>query len=172
MTFAVSLTAQQALIFLPFVLPICLWAMVTDLKHMVIKNYAVLALMAGFVVLGLFAFPTWGEYFWRYANFAAVLGIGFLLWIFPGIGFGAGDAKFAAAIAPFVAVGDWAVFLMILSATSIIGVILHRLAKRVPVIVNATPEWQSWQEDQAFPWGVSLASALILYLTLGFTGGF
>ena len=171
MTFAVSLTAQQALIFLPVVLPICLWAMATDLKYMKIKNYAVLALLVGFAVLGLFAFPL-GEYFWRYAHFAVVLGIGFLLWILPGIGFGAGDAKFAAALAPFIAASDWAIFLMILSATSIAGVILHRLAKRMPVIVNATPDWQSWEETQAFPWGVSLASALVFYLLLGLSGGF
>lgn len=171
MSFSVSLTAQQALIFLPFVLPICLWAIVTDLKHMLIKNYAVLAMMAGFVVLGAFAFPTWGEYFWRYAHFAAILTVGFLLWMLPGSGFGAGDAKFAAALAPFVAASDWAVFLMLLSITSIVGVIAHRVAKRVPVIVNATPEWQSWQEKQMFPWGVSLATALILYLLLGFSGG-
>lgn len=170
MTFTVSITAAQAWIFLPFVLPICLWAIATDLKFMAIRNMAVLALLAGFVVLGPFALP-FGDYLWRYAHFAVILGIGFALWITPGIGFGAGDAKFAAAMAPFVAASDWAVFLMILSLTSILGVILHRLAKQVPVIVNATPDWRSWQEQQAFPWGVSLASALVLYLMLGFTGG-
>jgi prepilin peptidase CpaA len=171
MTFAVSLTAHQALIFLPFVLPICLWAMVTDLKHMIIKNYAVLALMAGFVVLGPFAFLTWEAYFWRYAHFAVVLGIGFTLWV-SGIGFGAGDAKFAAAIAPFVAADDWAIFLVILSGTGVVGLILHRIAKRMPVIVNATPGWRSWEEKKTFPWGVALATALLFYLTLGFSGGF
>ena len=170
MAIAVSVTAAQAWIFLPLVLPICLWAMATDLKYMAIRNVAVLALLVGFVVLGPFALP-FSDYLWRYAHFAVVLGIGFLLWITPGIGFGAGDAKFAAALAPYVAVSDWSIFLLILSATSIIGVILHRIAKRMPVIVNATPEWQSWQETQAFPWGVSLASALILYLMLGFSGG-
>ena len=171
MHLTVSITAAQAWIFLPLVLPICLWAMATDLKFMAIRNMAVLALLAGFVVLGPFALPL-GDYLWRYAHFAVILGIGFLLWVLPGIGFGAGDAKFAAAMAPFIAASDWAVFVMILSLTSIFGVLLHRLAKRVPVIVNATPDWQSWQENQAFPWGVSLASALILYIMLGFSGGF
>lgn len=155
---------------MPLVLPVCLWAMTTDLKYMAIRNMAVLALLAGFIVLGPFALPM-SEYFWRYAHFAVVLTIGFGLWVLPGFNFGAGDAKFAAALAPFVAASDWDAFLMILCLTTIFGVILHRIARNVPVIVNATPDWVSWEENKSFPWGVSLATALILYIMLGFAGG-
>ncbi|MEM9319404.1 MAG: hypothetical protein AAGA70_10410 [Pseudomonadota bacterium] len=166
MSFAVELTSLEAWIFLPLIVPVGLWAIATDLKFMAIRNLAVLALLAGFAILGPFALP-FDAYLWRYAHFAVVLAIGFLLWSFPGIGFGAGDAKFAAAIAPFVALGDWSLFLLILSGTSILGVILHRVAKRMPVVVNATPGWVSWEDGKAFPFGVSLASALILYIVLG-----
>lgn len=166
MNIALSLSASQAWIFLPLVLPICLWVAYTDLKDMKILNKAVLALMVGFVVLGPIALP-FSEYLWRYSHFVVVLAIGFAAT--AGLGVGAGDSKFAAAAAPFVALADWSAFLLILAATSIIGLIVHRLAKRVPVIVNATPNWLSWEDETKFPWGVSLASALVLYLVLGIT---
>ena len=39
--------------FLPFVLPITVWVAWSDMRHMKIPNYAVIALFAAFVVLGL-----------------------------------------------------------------------------------------------------------------------
>lgn len=167
---SLATTAMQAYWFAPLVVPICLWAAYSDLKHLRIPNYAVLALMVTFVVLGLFALPTWPEYLWRYAHFAIALGIGFLLWVFPGIGFGAGDAKFAAAIAPFVAREDLTVVLLILCATTLVGLALHKTARLIPAVRRATPDWVSWEDPKAFPWGVSLSAALILYLVLAIGG--
>ena len=47
-----AITAFEALWFLPFVLPICLYVAYTDLAFMKITNKAVLVLGAVFVVLG------------------------------------------------------------------------------------------------------------------------
>jgi prepilin peptidase CpaA len=55
MNLAVTLTTAQAWIFLPLALPIALWACYTDVTEFKIKNVTVLALLAGFVVLGPFA---------------------------------------------------------------------------------------------------------------------
>lgn len=158
-----ALTGAQALWFAPLSVPICLWAAFSDLSSLRIPNVLVLALLAVFAVTGLFALD-FVDYLWRYAHFAVVLAIGFVLWALPGFGFGAGDAKFAAAIAPFVALQDASLFLIILCATTIIGFALFKIASRIPIIRRATPGWTSWTKPKTFPWGLSLSAALILYL--------
>lgn len=170
MNLDLALTSREALFFLPLVLPICLWVMYTDLKDMKILNIAVIALFAVFVVLGPFALQfDWAAYGWRFAHVVVVLAIGFLLSV--GIGIGAGDAKFAAAMAPFVALSDAGTFLVLLAIAGIVGLIKHRIAKRIPAIRNATPDWVSWQDDKTFPWGVALAATLVLYLVIGLLQG-
>ncbi len=164
MTFDVALTTTQAWIFLPVVLPIALWAIYTDLKDMKILNITVLALLAGFVVLGPFALSL-EEYAWRFAHFGIVLVIGFFASALLGIG--AGDAKFAAAMAPFVAASDAGLVAMLVAFSALIGLILHRMARSVPAIVGATPEWVSWQQDKVFPYGVGLSSGLLIYFFIG-----
>ncbi|MDW3118675.1 MAG: hypothetical protein R8G60_13530 [Roseovarius pacificus] len=54
---SLDITSAQALWFLPFVLPICLWVVWSDLSTMRIPNKAVLALTAVFLVIGLIALP-------------------------------------------------------------------------------------------------------------------
>ncbi|MBF9034078.1 hypothetical protein HKCCE2091_07485 [Rhodobacterales bacterium HKCCE2091] len=165
MNFAETFADTNAWIFLPLVIPICLWVAYTDLKDMKILNIAVGILLAGYVVLGPFALPSMEEYFWRFANFGVVLAIGFVLSV--GVGIGAGDAKFAAAAAPFVAPADALPFLAIVALAGVGGLVLHRIAKRIPAIRSATPNWVSWQDGSLFPWGVALAGALAAYLVLG-----
>ena len=75
MNLEVTLTAMQAWIFLPLALPIALWACYTDITEFKIKNVTVLALLAGFIVLGPFAMG-WDEYAWRFAHFGVVLAVG------------------------------------------------------------------------------------------------
>jgi hypothetical protein len=54
--------------------------------------------------------------------------------------------------------------------------ILHQSARRIPAVVNATPNWASWDvgrrslSKQAFPYGLGLSTGLIVYLALGLTG--
>ena len=52
-----QITSAEALWFLPFVLPICLWVAYSDLSAMRIRNQAVMALAVVFLVIGLFALP-------------------------------------------------------------------------------------------------------------------
>ena len=99
-----TITAQEALWFLPFVLPICFYVAFTDLALMKITNKAVLVLGAVFVLLGPIVLPSIDLYFWRLLQIVVVLVAGIALNA-AGV-MGAGDAKFLAAAAPYVALGD------------------------------------------------------------------
>ncbi|MDG3042041.1 prepilin peptidase [Roseicyclus marinus] len=169
-----ALTVTEALWFLPFVLPICLWVALSDLRAMRIPNVAVLALTGVFLVIGLvlvMGLGVWSfeTYLWRWAALVVVLLIGFVV---TSLGLvGAGDAKFAAAMAPFVAPGDGLFFLMLFSLVLIGSWIAHRVAGRVPAVRRATPGWTSWDQGKLFPMGVALAGALAVYLVLGLGSG-
>ena len=143
-------------------LPISAWVVWTDLSTMKIPNKAVLALMGVFAVVGALTLPL-GTWAWAWAQFAVVLAVGFVLSMTGG--FGAGDAKFAAAMAPFVALGDLGLFMLILSALAVVTFLVHRLARQVPAVRAATPGWASW-ERREFPFGIALAPSLIVYLAL------
>ncbi|WP_322786907.1 prepilin peptidase [Litoreibacter arenae] len=149
-----------ALWVLPLATLISLWVAWSDLARMKIPNKAVLALMALFIVVGLLTLPL-EAYLWRYAHFAIVLAIGFLMTI-TGI-VGAGDAKFAAAMAPFVATTDGTSVAAIFAVTTIIAFVLHRLARISPLRTLA-PHWESWERTRDFPMGLPLGVTLIIYL--------
>lgn len=144
-------------------LPICVWVMYSDVKDMKIRNKAVLALLAVYAVVGFIALPL-DAYLWRYAHFAVILVIGFLLSLSGG--FGAGDAKFAAVMALFVALPDSGTVMMLLAALMVVAFVLHRTARAIPLIRRATPDWASW-EAKKFPMGTALGSTLAVYLALG-----
>ncbi|MBT8459649.1 MAG: prepilin peptidase, partial [Boseongicola sp.] len=107
--------------FLPFVIPIAIWVTWSDMSSMKIPNKAVLALMIVFAVIGLIALP-FMEYLWRWSHFVVVLIITFVLNALRLLG--AGDAKFAAAMAPFIALPDWYPFMFLLGATLIAAFIV------------------------------------------------
>ncbi|SHF01839.1 prepilin peptidase CpaA [Litoreibacter ascidiaceicola] len=152
--------ATFALWSLPLATLICMWVAWSDLARMKIPNKAVLALLAVFAVVGLLTLPL-EAYLWRYAHFAAVLAIGFLMTITGLVG--AGDAKFAAAMAPFVAVIDGTFVAAIFAVTTIVAFILHRLARVTP-LRKLAPNWESWERTRDFPMGLPLAVTLIVYL--------
>ncbi len=163
-----ALTAVEALWFLPLVLPIAVWVALSDLRDMRIPNVAVLATVGVFAVAGLFALPL-DAYAWRFAGLAVVLAIGFLV---TALGLaGAGDSKFAAAMALFIAPGDYLMFLALFSLVVLASYATFRGAARVPAVRRATPHWVSWQRDKQFPMGVALAGALVIYLALGLNSG-
>jgi prepilin peptidase CpaA len=155
--------AAAALAFLPFAAAIGFWVTWSDLARMRIPNAAVLALLAVFLVVGPFVLPLqdWG---WRWLHFAVVLLIGFVLNI-GGI-LGGGDAKFLAAMAPFVSVGDAAFFMVLLAVTMIASYVGHRAFRSMPAVRRAAPDWQSWTSGKKFPMGVPLALSLVIYLAL------
>lgn len=160
MSFATTTT--QALWFLPFATPIALWAMWSDLARMRIPNASVMALVAVFAVVGLIALPL-ADYAWRWAHLAVVLVVGFVLSVARALG--AGDAKFAAAMAPFIALPDIGVFLPLFAAILLASFVAHRLVRRVAALRALAPDWVSWTSRQ-FPMGLALGGSLIAYLGL------
>ena len=157
-----AIEPTTALWFIPFVLPIVIWVAWSDMARMKIPNKAVIALLIVFAVVGLIALP-FTEYLWRWAHFAVVLAIGFILNMVRLVG--AGDAKFAAAMAPFIALADAYAFIFLLGAVVIASFILHR-AMRASPIRQRVQDWESWTRRD-FPMGMALAPALLFYLILG-----
>ncbi len=161
-----EISATTALFWLPFVVPIGLWVAWNDMAFMKIPNKAVVALLAVFVVIGIVALPV-ADYLWRYLHFAAILALGFVLNLARAVG--AGDAKFAAAMAPFVDPGDVGRFLFLLAGVLIAAFVTHRLARAAPRMRAAFPNWESWTRRD-FPMGLALGGALIIYVVLGAAG--
>lgn len=157
-----ALPAEAAWWLLPAAAPVALWVAWSDMRAMRIPNAAVLTLTAVYAVLGLVALPlaTWA---WGWSHLAVVLAIGFVLNVAGLIG--AGDAKFAAAMAPFVALADLGPFLALFAAVLLAAFTTHRMARAVPALRGLTPEWESWQRRD-FPMGLALGGALLMYLTL------
>ncbi len=148
--------------FLPFVVPITVWVAWSDMATMKIPNKAVLALLIVFLVVGLIALP-FVEYLWRWSHFAVILVIGFVL---STLGLmGAGDAKYMAAMAPFIALPDAYPFMFLLGGTIIAAFIIHRTA-RAWGLRERFPGWESWTRRE-FPMGFALAPALMFYLLIG-----
>ncbi len=160
-----GLTAQPALWFLPFVLPICLWVAWSDLKFMKIPNRAVYALVAVFLVVGLLALPM-PVYGWRLLQLVVVLVVGFGLNMTGLIG--AGDAKFAAAAAPFVAYADLRAVLILFATVLLAAFATHRAFRAVPA-VRARTDWKSWTARD-FPMGLALGGTLAFYIAIGALG--
>lgn len=156
------LPATTAIWFLPFITPIALWVAWSDMKWMKIHNMAVLALVAVYLVIGLIALP-FQAWAWGWASLVVVLAVGFVL---SSVGLvGAGDAKFAAAMAPFIALGDLSLFLLLLACVTIVSFISHRLARRTSGITAMAPAWESWHRNE-FPMGLALGPSLLFYVTL------
>lgn len=179
-----TIPALAAAWFLPFVLPICFYVAFTDMREMRIKNHAVTALMLVYLCVGLLAVPPWSGdwvagqigpfglslpvYAWQMFHFVIVLLAGIVLNA-AGI-MGAGDAKFCAAAAPFIWLGDLMVMLIILMATTLGAVAAHRLAKHT-ALRQIAPHWESWDRGKQFPMGLTLAGSLTIYLILGIIDG-
>lgn len=158
-----ALSAQAALWFLPFIVPLCLYVAYTDLAYMRITNPTVMAIAAVFVVIGFFLFPL-NVFLWQLAQLAIVLVVCMVLNA-AGV-MGAGDAKFLAAAAPFVALGDIRLVMALFAAVLLAAYGTHRIAKHTS-LSNIAPNWQSWnQKGRRFPMGFALGPTLALYLVL------
>ena len=157
------ITSAAALWFLPFVAPICFYVAWSDMRVMRIPNHSVVALTLVFVVVGLIALP-FDAYLWRYLHLVVVLLIGMVM--NAGGLVGAGDAKFAAAAAPFIAIGDLPRLAVVFAATLLAAWVTHRLAKHSP-LRKLVPDWESWEKKKDFPMGLALGGALFIYLVLG-----
>ncbi len=158
-----DIPALAAAWFLPFALPLCIWVAWSDLRDMRISNRAVLAMVAVFVLIGPLVLPL-PAFGWQLLHLAVVLVIGIGLNA-AGL-LGAGDAKFAAAAAPFITLGDTRFVIALFAANLLAAFVTHRLAARTP-LRRLAPNWQSWTRTKEFPMGLSLGPTLAIYLALG-----
>lgn len=143
-------------------LPICFWVILSDLRAMRIPNAAVMALAAVFVLIAVWVLPL-PLVAGQLVNLVVVLLLGIVL--NAAGAFGAGDAKFAAAAAPFVMLQDAGFVLMLLALNLLAAFLTHRIAGRTP-LRNLAPGWESWERKKDFPMGLSLGSTLSIYLGL------
>ncbi len=137
------------------------------MRAMKIPNRAVGALAVSFAILGLIALPleVWA---WRWLHLVIALGVGIVANAMRAMG--AGDAKFIAAAAPFVALQDLPVVIYILSGVTLAAVLVHRIAKNTR-IRNLAPDWESWITGKRFPMGLPLGMTLVIYLLMPFLIG-
>jgi prepilin peptidase CpaA len=164
----IALSAQAASWFLPFIVPLCFYVAYTDLAQMRITNPTVLTLAIVFVVLGPFLF-TFDAYLWRLAQLVIVLLVCMFLNA-AGV-MGAGDAKFIAAAAPFVAPGDVRLLMALFAAVLLAAYAAHRIAKHT-ALHRLAPHWDSWsQKARKFPMGFALGPTLALYVALAAVHG-
>lgn len=148
-------------------LPLSFWVAWSDLARMKIPNRSVLLLIGIYLVLGPIALP-FDIYLWRLAGAAGVFVTGVIIYTFGGIG--AGDIKFAAAMAPFFDWGDLSIILYLFAAVLLGAVATHRIARRIPAVRRLAPDWKSW-EDHRFPMGLALTGTLAIYLLLALATG-
>lgn len=154
------ISPYAALALLPFAAAIAIWVSWSDMKFMKIPNKAGLAMLVLWLVVGLIMVPfqTW---LWGWALAAAVLVAGFVLNASGAVG--AGDAKFAAAMAPIFIYADLR-FIFGLFAACLLGAFAaHRLVGLIPAFRAASSDWQSWTRKD-FPMGLALSGTLIFYL--------
>ena len=161
-----ALPAHAAWWFLPFVAPICFWVAWNDMAFMKIPNKAVLALFIVYLVIGPIALPL-EMWLWQWLHLVVVLAAGFVLNMLGGLG--AGDAKFAAAAAPFVPLSDAGPLMFLLGAITLAAVVTHRSAKYIPAVRGRVPDWASWT-NRKFPMGFPLGGTLLIYLILASAG--
>ncbi|MFP7570296.1 prepilin peptidase [Marivita sp. S2033] len=157
-----DISAFSALLFLPFALPICVYVAFSDMRDMRIPNQMVLLLFAVYVVVGAIALPL-DVYAWRYVHMIVVLVAGIAL--NAGGVLGAGDAKFAAAAAPFIHLGDVRFLMALFAANMLAAFVAHRIGKHT-MLKKIAPHWESWTNAK-FPMGLALGGTLALYLALG-----
>jgi len=155
-----ALPPQAARLFLLGLAPVCLWVALSDLRAMIIPNRAVVATFALFVVLGPWVLP-WGSFGWQLLAMPIFLILGILANAM-GI-FGAGDAKFIAAAAPFVWAADARLVALIFMANLLAAYLADRMAKHTALRALA-PDWASWDAGAKFPMGLPLATSLMIYL--------
>jgi prepilin peptidase CpaA len=155
------LEPTDAMILLVPVLPIAIWAALSDLKRMKIPNASVLAMAAVWPLIGWYLVPM-ESWLWGFALMAIVFVAGFLLYL-TGT-FGAGDAKFAAAMAGIFIGGNIGEILLIIFVCMVGSLFLHRLLRSLPFVRNATPDWESWTKRRYFPFGLALSAIVIFYL--------
>ncbi len=156
------------ILFFTAALPLSLYAGLSDLRTMTIPNWVSIALIVAFLLIAPFVLP-FETVLWRIGAGAAMLAVGFVL---NAVGvMGGGDAKYLAAITPYISFSTVADFMFIFSISLLATLLLHRIAMRIGFIRRATDGWASWEAGRNFPMGISIAAGIIVYLGLKLFNG-
>jgi prepilin peptidase CpaA len=130
---------------------------------MIIPNRLNIRFFLTFLVVGLLCLPL-PDYGLRVAMAALVLAVTFGL---NAIGLmGGGDAKYLAAVAPYIAPADWFLYVQFVAFLGIGALLAHMLARRVPALRNLAPHWLSWQKKGKVSYALALGGATVWYLVL------
>ena len=142
-------------------IPISIWVAWSDMKFMRIPNVACYALFISFLLIGPLTFDM-HEYGIRILQGIVMLIAGFFA---TSIGLiGGGDAKFTAAMVPFIALSHVIPFVFIVGIMSFVSIALHKLIGITPGLKGYIKDWDSWNAHGMFPFGVTLAGSLLAYL--------
>lgn len=146
-------------------LPLMFLTALQDLKDLKISNYLVLAVLVTFVITGLWGLPL-ETFAWRIAQGVAVLILGFLVFQLGVIG--GGDAKMAAALAPFVVLQDITTVLLIYVVVTFAMLLVLRLImhyrRHAPTGWKAIDQQKSPIAERVFPMGLVFGLTIVLYL--------
>jgi len=145
--------------------PLMLIAAWWDLKFLKIPNWLSMAVLGVFVVTGLWGLPL-DTFLWRLGIGAIVLVITFLLFAAGAIG--GGDAKLAAALAPFVVPADVGILLLTYAVVSLVLLLVLRLVMQM--MRHQETGWLSVDQmkkparERVFPMGLIFGVTILLYL--------
>jgi len=145
--------------------PLMVLASLSDLKSLKIPNWLVLAVAGVFVVTGLWGLPL-DVFVMRVVTGLGVLCFGFALFSFGAIG--GGDAKMAAALAPFVVPGDIARLLLLYAIITFVMLMVLRLVMQV--YRHEETGWHSVDQlkkpprERVFPMGLIFGLTITVYL--------
>ncbi|MCF8485878.1 MAG: prepilin peptidase [Rhodobacteraceae bacterium] len=167
------MTAGTAVALLPFALAIGIWVSWSDMKFMKIPNNAVIALLLVWLLVAPLTILIAGlpamDWLWGWALAAVVLTVGFVSNALRLVG--AGDAKFAAAMAPFFVGSDLRIVMALFAACLLGAFTAHRVVRLIGPFRSATADWASWTHKD-FPMGLALSGTLVFHLLLTIQGAF
>jgi prepilin peptidase CpaA len=140
-----------------------LMALVTwyDLKQLRIPNWSVLAVVAVFVVTGLWGLPL-DIFLWRLLHGVIVLVLGFLLYTLVSGHMGGGDIKLIAALTPFIAGPDLGFIALVYALLAIVGLIVQRFVRAIQR--DRVTGWKALDQKRVFPAGLLLGGTIMIYL--------
>lgn len=138
--------------------PLLLWIAWTDFRYMRIRNTAVLAAVALFVL----TLPLIGPYEagWRLLAAGLIFLAAFAMFALRMLG--GGDVKMGAAILLFVPSGTYTLFAMMFSLALMLGISLILALRAVPPLRRSGPV--SLRAAGTFPMGIALGGAGLLHL--------
>jgi prepilin peptidase CpaA len=140
-----------------------------DLKALRIPNWCVLAVVALYIVTGLWGLPL-DVFAWRFLYGVIVLFVGFGLYSISGGHVGGGDIKLIAALTPFIAGKDLLFVLMVFALLSFAGLMLHRFVRAM--LRDRKTGWAALDQKRFFPAGLLLGGTIMIYLGWQLAGRF